>query len=389
MKTPKKENFLYKLYESNKVSDYYKTLQLSFAKNYAVYKNEDLSIGEDQKILTKTIIAFPQFLEPEFINSGLKVRHIIQKKLDCFGIILDDKLQDIDSYLREHFSKNSRTPIIKKKKRLEECFNIEYKIFYGEIDVETYHSLMNITKEMLIQRFEQKSGNNSALGKWKWYEDTLYRLINEKKASFFVIYNNQTPIQISINYHYDTILFAHIPAYDINYSKFGLGNTAVYKQLEWAIENNYKYLDFGDGDLDYKRRWCNYDYKLETQIICKKSSLVGNIVSLIELNLVRFKNLMKDLNVDAYIQKLKQKGGSPVNSESYEQFNFSDVDENFNMESLEKINLLGEEFNFLKKPIFDFIYQYQDHFDSIKVYKENDTTFVIAGEKNTKKLILE
>src|SRR5690606_9401311 len=124
----------------------------------------------------------------------------------------------------------------------------------------------------LTKRFEQRNDTNHILINWERYKNILFPLINEKKASIFVIYNNESPIQISINFHYGKTFFAHIPAYDVDYAPYGLGNTAVYKQLEWCIENNYEYLDMGNGYLEYKKRWCNYQYDLETHIFYKKTS---------------------------------------------------------------------------------------------------------------------
>ena len=388
MEQPKKENFLAKLYNSNKVSGYYKSLRFAF-KEQDVYKSEDNELCLGKKSFVKVIIAFPQFLIPKFQSNTLRVRQVVQKKMECFGIVIDKNLNSIDDYLRGHFSKNSRTPVIKKKKRLESSFNISYKVYYGNIEPDVYENLISTCKRMLVERFEQRADHNHVLNNWEAYRNSLYTLINKKKASFFVIYNNNTPIQISVNYHYKTIMFAYIPAYDINYSKFGLGNTAVYMQLKWCIENKYEYLDFGNGNYDYKRRWCNYEYLLETHIICQKNSLTGNGVALLELGLVKLKNLLKDLNIDVFLQNLRPKANGSASSETFEQFNFIAIEEDFKPDEFEKISLDTDEFNFLKKPVFDFIYQYQDHFDSIKVYKENDTTFVIAGEKNTKKLTLE
>src|SRR5690606_41905928 len=63
---------------------------------------------------------------------------------------------------------------------------------------------------------------------------TLFR---SKRASFFVIYDGDHPIEISLNYHLNDVLFSSISSFDIDYAKFGLGHIEIHKQLEWCLEH--------------------------------------------------------------------------------------------------------------------------------------------------------
>jgi len=379
----KKVHFLNELLEKHNIPTAYKTLRYAF--NDAVFF-ETKNVTEPETS-TQVCIAFPKFLKPTFHNGRFKTKKIIQKNLDSFGITIAPEITEISQYLNAHFSKSSRAPIIKKMKRLESCFNIHYKVFYGTIAEETYEKLMYKTHAMLLRRFEQRNDNNFILNDWNKYVKLLFPLINNRKASLFVIYNDDTPIQVSINFHYEKTFFAYIPAYDIDYAQFGLGNTAVYKQLEWCIENNYVYLDMGNGDYDYKKRWCNYQYQLETHIYYKSNSLKANILATTELNTIKIKNILKEIINSAFYNKLKQTVFSKKdtnNSFSFSNYSIENIKEANRPKSeyLQPIDLkTNNDYQEIKKPLFDFLYNTQDHIDTVSIHKiKNETdAFLITG----------
>ena len=70
----------------------------------------------------------------------------------------------------------------------------------------------------------------------------LHALINQKKASLFVIYDGDRPISISLNRHINnSILFSETHSYDVEYSKYGLGHVDNYMLLNWCINNNFDF----------------------------------------------------------------------------------------------------------------------------------------------------
>ncbi|MFD0988641.1 GNAT family N-acetyltransferase [Mariniflexile jejuense] len=390
----KKSHFLNELLENHKINDAYKTLHFTFNNTLCYELNTAMDFKKKTEPLTQIYIAFPNFLTPTFKNSSKNTKRIVQKYQDSFGIILPNNITNITEYLNSHFSKNSRTPIIKKMKRLEACFNISYKVFYGAIDKKTYSHIMDKTHAMLVRRFNQRNDANFVLNNWNKYEALLFPLINSGKASIFVIYNNETPIQVSINFHYKKIFFAYIPTYDIDYAQFGLGNTAVYKQLEWCIENNYQYLDMGNGDYDYKKRWCNYHYALETHIHYNPNNLKSKILAINALNTIRIKNIAKDVVNNTFYKKLKQQIFTKNNSDRL------DVYANYTTNKIEKQALLKtnnlnkidyktvSNFEKINKPLFDFLYTTQNHIDTVTIYKDtNNTTYYIVGSINAIQVI--
>ena len=96
----------------------------------------------------------------------------------------------------------------------------------------------------------------------------------------FVIYHDTRPISISLNFHYnERILFSDCASYDIDYEKFGLGHIDLYKHLEWCLENNYAFLDLGNGVSEYKSKWCNIFYNFHYFLYFKKKSIFAMAIS--------------------------------------------------------------------------------------------------------------
>lgn len=386
MKT-KKIHFLNSLLEDSSIPDCYSKLNYAF-NNHTFFSTPNTNATKQPGVSIN--IAFPTFLIPVFKNRKvLKIKKITQRNLDCFGIIIDPKLNGIDQYLQSHFSKNSRTPILRKKKRLEACFNISYKIYYGNIEKTHYDFLMLTAKRMLEKRFAQKQDTTFVLKDWNRYQNILLPLIHAKKASFFVIYNGSEPIQISINYHFGQTFFAYIPAYNIDYSSFGLGNTAIYQQLEWCINNNYTYLDMGNGDYEYKKRWCNYHSGLQTHIVYKKAALINTIIANTALYKIKSVNILKSLINSNIVAKIKT-----LNIKNTEQpqllYSISQLPQNFdlNLKNTMVINLKNShpEFN-ISKPVFDFLFKFKEHIDNVTVYKlDSPKSYLIKGLQNQIKI---
>ena len=263
----KKEDFYNTFFQKDRISSLFTKILFKYD-NSLFYSSKHKSVINDFKV--NFISLFPQYLTPEVsICANQKVKRLNQENLFGFGILLDG-VSDIDSYLNNNFKSSTRGPIKRKLKRLESCFNIQSKIFYGKITETEYNTIMSSLKNMLTNRFIQKNDSNEAFGKWENYLNTTLPLIKNKEASLFVMYSNEDIIGVSLNYHKNSILIGHIIAYNIDYSKFGLGNTIVYKLIDWSIKNGYSILDMGNGALDYKRIWSNFSYNYEYYIVYNK-----------------------------------------------------------------------------------------------------------------------
>src|SRR5690606_19496098 len=131
-------------------------------------------------------------LIPDYIHLQLKHPSLFKIKslyqFSGYSIILD-KFLTADEYLNSHFKSKFRTAINRYVRRLEMCFHINYKMFNGNIEKEEYDFLMGSLKKMLVKRFRQRNNVNERLHEWDHFHKIIFPLINQKKASLFVIYD--------------------------------------------------------------------------------------------------------------------------------------------------------------------------------------------------------
>ncbi|WP_418603856.1 GNAT family N-acetyltransferase [Hwangdonia sp.] len=385
-----KEDFYNTFFQKDKISPVFSKLFYKY-NNSKFYNSESTEINKD-KPKVNFISLFPKYLYPEIANTNnVTVKKIQQNKLDGFAIVIDG-VKNVDTYLANTFKSSTRGPIKKKIKRLESCFNIHYKMFYGDITEVDYNIIMPQLKTMIKRRFIQRNNTNEALGKWDSYLNTTLSQIKTKEASLFVLYSDNEIIGISLNYHVNKVFIGHIIAYNIDYSKFGLGNTIVYKLLEWSIKNDYAIFDMGNGALDYKRIWSNLSYNYEYYIVYKKSSFLALFFGQLQVFKVQFKNLLKKYNVVDNFRKIKAhllgKNKQDVNLKK--SLSFEEIKaEVFIQLKLTKIEFHNVANNLLKKAVIDFTFAHRDHINDIEVFKVDHSTFIIKGTKNIQKIIID
>lgn len=237
------------------------------------YTLEDPDRGFSLKNRALLIYDVPEYFKlPE-----AKVPYLgVKKSAQYRGYAVDlTKLRSLDEYLNEQFSSKGRKSILSRLAKLEREFNIEYRFYYGEIGRAEFESLLECLYGFITQAFEGKSSQNSHAPQEirAWYKEMLFDMINESRASFFVIYGNGRPIAISVNYHAENIMFASIPSYNLEYRQFGIGNIANLKKIEWAIARDYKVFDLSKASYGYKQRWANLEYNFEYHVLFDKRNL--------------------------------------------------------------------------------------------------------------------
>ena len=301
-------------------------------------------------------------------------------------------LEDYDSleaYLKKQFGAKSRSKIRAYKKRLETCFKVRYKMFYGDISKKDYDFLFEHFLTMIKRRFEQRGDTHGDLKIWALIRNTTYGMILNKKASLFVIYDDEKPIDICLNYHFLNVLNNSIRSFDIDYSKFRLGHIDIYKQLEWCFENNHTIFDLSYGDLDYKRKWCNTIYEFEQHVVFPKKKLSKKLQAYIIIQLLKLKASL-DKRKEAFpFRKVKslilQKNTSIKNSTE----NPFEIKDNIELSEnllVSIIDINTDEYSFLRKPTYDFLYLNFESSNNISVYKikGEENTFLIKGAKNNR-----
>lgn len=384
MKIIKKEKFYIPFSQEGLILPYYSKLENKTSKTlFTSLNNCETKYYSNNSV---SISLFPSYLTPSFNHEGsINIITIPQKKIIGYAITIKEAC-DVKTFLQNEFKKKFKNNILRFVNRFENCFTPSYKMFFGEISDTDYYFLMGKLKDMLSTRFTQKNDSANTLQYWDYYKNASLELINSKKASLFVIYVNGEPVQITLNHHYNDILFVSIPSYDINYSKFALGNIAIYKLLEWALENDYKMLDMAYGDLEYKRRWSNYTYQLEHHILYKKGNIFKAALAQIEACIIKTKNKLKDKNLDTYIKQNRTKNNKKEVSFPLLKFDISEVIE-VTTSDLISVDLITESNPSIKKILYDFLYVNKEHINNVEIYKSKTLNdFFIIGKHIKKKV---
>lgn len=381
-----KIHFLNHLHEQDSVVHLYKSLKFSFNNKLIHQSKNNFNIPNEGKPFVSSIILFPMFMNPEFFNQDkIKVRRMTQKGHNCYGIILENNIEDADSFLKASLPGAFRSNLNRLKNRLEMCFSITYTMYWGQIEKGEYDYIMDSLIEMQVKRLNHQKINNHLLNKYENYKKRTFSLINEKKASLFVIYNNNVPIGITLNFLLEKVYFGEITTFDMDYSKFGIGNLLIYKQLNWCIKNNYEYFDMGNGEYEYKKKWCNHHYLLETHIVSSKDSLIANFIAVLCKYVIQLKNSLKRINFHLVYKKAKNilKKSKDVKPLFQIDYKFEKLESKLNeIKGAEKVNFQDPIYTNLKKVIYDFLYLYKEHFDNITLYTINDdlNSYIIQGE---------
>lgn len=364
---------------------------LTLAYNETVlYNKRDTPVHN--KNFAYQIRLFPSYMGMKIVNQDKYTKKIIPDKyIDGCAISLGN-YENIKEYINVHYKNkgNFRNKINKNLKRLEICFDIKYDMFHGHISKKDYNSLMDILKDMLTSRFSQINKTNFALLKWDDMYNSCYEMINNKKASLFVIYSNNKPINISLNYHYNDIMFGSVSSFDLNYSKFGLGHIQIYKLLDWCFINKYKMLDMCHGNLDYKKMWCNVIYNFENHIFYKKKSIIAFLINLIIVFKIHVKLFFKRFELDLFFEKITiaWKNKNKIKEVKPELLKY-------NREVLESIEIILEKnmvkeitsvqhtHSYLLKPLYDFLYLNEENINNVKIYEHEKiaNTFYFTGQK--------
>tara|TARA_R110002012_G_scaffold283304_2_gene473606 strand:+ start:56130 stop:57284 length:1155 start_codon:yes stop_codon:yes gene_type:complete len=329
----------------------------------------------------------PSYFKLQTTDESLQHQIIAQENWG-YAIHLNSE-STIDSYLEEQFKYKYRSIIRRFVKRLESSFNITYALYYGEISEEKYHFLMDALERMIQNRFTERNEKHKDIAQWLRYKKTSFAKINNKRASLFVIYNENEPIEISLNYHFDKILFSAMSSYDIDYSKFGLGHVEIYKQVEWCAKNKYLLFEMGVGGMDYKRRWSNVIYRFQHHIMFSKSHRATRFAGMLKTKKIQLKEYLKSKKLNEILPELRRKfhkekhTESPIDLGAIENRNNALVSKN-----TVEINIQDQEFNYLKRYTYDFLYTALEKSSEVKIYQLSLDEFLLQGAKKQQRLRL-
>ncbi|MGN7514109.1 MAG: GNAT family N-acetyltransferase [Allomuricauda sp.] len=301
------------------------------------------------------------------------------------GYLIDlQPYTSLDDFLSKTFKKSSRYKLRKYKKRLEECFNISFRAYEGEISKDEYDTVFIYFRKLLEKRFEEKqiSNNNLDTDEWDFYKDVAYPMILENKASLLVLYKNEEPISITLSYLSDNRVFDAITVFDTDYAKFHLGSIKIMYLVDWCLKNGWKTLDFSKGHFDYKLRWSNKRFDFHYHIWFDKKSWKAQVTAYTLKLYFTFKQYLREKKINEKLHKLTF---AIRNKESNNlQYSFEETLQNYTEEDLIPLDMALPESTWFNKICYEFLYLFPENEKNIKVYqlRDRDSLYLIKGTDN-------
>ena len=298
---------------------------------------------------------------------------------------------DLDEYLKKQFKNNYRN-LKKRQIRLEQCFDIQYDMYFGEISEEVYRTLMDRLFTMVNYRFAQRGESHDMISQKDEIVANTLEKIRTRVASLFVIRDGETPIDISLNYHNGPVFYGGVSSYDIDYSKFGLGAIEKIKLLEWSLANGVRIMDFGYGDLPYKKDWSNKTYFYRNLVVYNPRSFPSVFRGQMEYAKLLIKEYLKGSGIVGKVKKWKKKLRHQPQKSANSPIDFTCTRINIPLpESTTRMSEVRPE-DFpelpLNRALIDFLYTSTNHRSKVRLFKDpsEPNTFILLGAKQAEKL---
>ena len=374
-------NFTFNFFQKRTIHPFYQTIHNKITNQK--FTNSDFEGAAIIKNKIHEIKFIPEFFQLEYPELTAPYKVIEFKRVENFSINID-RYKTVEEFLKSQMGPKSRSQLRRRIHRLENCFKVSYKFFYGEISKDEYNLLFKTMEKFIEQRFKQRQDLFSLNNHFDDIKQHAYEMILEKKASLFVIYANSKPIDVCLSYHFQNIMHHLIRSYDIDYSKFWIGQIDIYKQVEWCIANNFTIFDLMWGELVYKKRWCNSTLLYRHHFIYKSTNPTKRIFVLMLISLYKLHDWLKEKKPYKWAKTLKESTfNDMLNEKTLLNIKTENIQNQPPIKNLIKIDIETEEFSFLRKPTFDFQYLNFDTTENTTVFqlKNKENSFIIKGSK--------
>tara|TARA_R110002051_G_scaffold3438_1_gene18588 strand:- start:41644 stop:42519 length:876 start_codon:yes stop_codon:yes gene_type:complete len=252
------------------------------------------AVAESKKYVVKNI---PDYLDLDAykVHFGqLKHTDVPQYK----GFLLNfQNTTTAEDYLLKHLSKRNRKNLKQKQQQLLREHNIKTQWFFGAIDEDSYTQIFKAFYKLLEKRFNEKKMNNRYLKNWAALQTTTYAKIGDKKASLFVIYDHNTPISITLNFHLNDVVFSHIQSYDIAYSHYNMGDISMWHHVQWCIKKKIAIFDLSMGETYNKVKWSNHEYLFYHRMYYQTTSLLEQGWAKFQITKFKWLQLLRDKHI--------------------------------------------------------------------------------------------
>jgi hypothetical protein len=310
---------------------------------------------------------------PETPTKLLKIKSMQGYYIDL------SKFTDFSSYIKSVQGPGSRSNLRRYTGRLESCFAIRYQVYYGNMEKKEYNRLFNALRSMLIRRFEEKKESNYELPYLQEIQGSLYKLILEKKASLYVIYDGIKPISIRINMFKGPLAYYILSGYDIDYSRFHPGLIDMAKNTAWLFQNNFIMYDLLKGYKKYKSKWYTTPYNNYHYLVLHHRSF-GNFLKFIwKLSRLQLREFILRLIRILHLNSLGKKAYKQLHSLMEKKrkipqlIEVPEAEKEALLKNMTAIEIEGDtRYQYLRRPVYDKLFTLKWQYQNTRIYKNCD-----------------
>lgn len=373
-----KYNFTFNFFQKNEVPFFCKSVTNKFTNTD--YKNNTFEGLDNIKNNIYEVKFIPEYLQLNYPTLPSNYKIVKFKRVENFLVNLEN-FTSVEGYLESVMGPKSRSQLRRRIHRLENCFDVNYQFYFGEnITQQKYDELFNQLELFIDKRFKQRGDHFSLAKKLSEIRGNTYEMILKKKASVFVITANNKIIDVCLSYHYQNIMHHLIRSYDIDYSKFWLGQVDIYQQLKICFKYNFTLFDFMWGELIYKKRWSNSITIYEHHFIYKNSNPLKTPLIKFIIQLYKWHD---NLKAKSLYKAIKNRFTRPKIEPENKFIKTVKIKNTPSPNHIIKINIEKEIYRFLRKTIYDFQYLNFEETKNIEVFKllKTKNIYIIKGTK--------
>ena len=351
--------------------------------SYSIEKSSGITMGH-KVFLIFDIPSYFKIPEAEEFIEGYRLKKI--KQYPGFLIELEN-YDDLQDFIKKHFSKNTRYKLKKYKRKLEAACDIDYVMYQGALNKDKHQTLFESFRELLIQRFNEKGVTNNNLdpGEWNFFNEVSFEMINQGRAGLFVVSDGNTPVAMTLNFFSEKIVFDAITVFNLDYAKFHPGSVSLLALVEWSLQNGYESLDFSKGYFDYKKKWGSLRYDFEYHIYYNPKSAISTTIAFIVSSFYKTKQKLREHGVNDILHSLKYKlrNLGRQRDQNRSKYQTEEVKQESDMELYEPIehDVIPKS---LRPAIFEFCFLNEEKHRNLKVYKDRkcENTYILANSKS-------
>lgn len=337
----------------------------------------------------------PGYFEVDHTNVGNNIT--LKKVATHTGYYVDlANFGDFDAYFNEMLGSKSRSNFRRHKNRLEKCFEISYRAYFGDIGKSEYDRLFEELRQLLVRRFAEKQEFNYELQYLGDFHNVVFDMILERKANIFVIYHGKKPISIRINMFKKNVAYYIMSGYDIEYSKFHLGFLDMALNIEWMFKMKFDIYDLLKGYGYYKKKWTNSSYSCQDYYLYDSSHLLNSWI----VSLAVFKSRiwygalrgLKNTNLGDFIGKLRKNQFWSSHADLPSGKNIQPIQEEIPPGKIgAEVDIeSNSEFDTLRQAVYTFLFYTNERYKDVKIYRhaERENLFFIRGKAKNQSLLI-